>query len=257
MNPAVAISDAWVLRDTAVVNPELQFFCLPHAGGGASAFSSWRGKLGPRVEICAIQLPGRESRITERPLDHMEPVVANLAEALLPHIRVPYILFGHSVGALISFEVARRMRSHGHAGPRAIFVAGSRAPDRPCSAPPVYHLPDHEFLERVAGMQGIPGELMEEREILDILLPALRADFTIDDTYRFQPGNALDCSVYAFGGLDDPDVSDEDLEAWKHQTTGKFSLRMLPGNHFFLRSERATLLKFLFEDIRDCIDYSA
>lgn len=222
-----------------------RLFCFAHAGGGASLFREWNGALGDRVGVCPIQLPGRESRFREPAFTRLGPLVEALVEALSPHLDRPFALFGHSLGALVAFELARRLRREGLFEPSQLIVSGSRAPQLPRTEPDVHRLSDAAFRAELRRLDGTPVELLENDELMDLLLPSLRADFALFETYAYTAGSPLSCPISALGGRDDPTVEHAELEAWRAQTTGRFRLRIFPGNHFFVRSGRALVLEEL------------
>lgn len=241
-------SARWLLRVKSNPQARLRLFCFPYSGGGASAFASWGQSLPASIAVCPVQLPGRESRIAEPPFVSMDALVPCVAEALRPLLNPPYALFGHSLGALVAFEVARYLRALGAPPPANLFVSACRAPHG--SFPePTYELPEAEFLGRIRRLKGTPNAVFENPELLELVLPILRADTTIYDTYRFQPGDPIECPITALGGVADDHVSRADLADWSIHTKAAFRLRMFPGDHFFLQSARPQLLRALATDL--------
>ena len=251
---AWAPTDPWTIYARSNQQARLRLFCFPYAGGSASIYRTWSEELPPEVAIYPIQLPGRETRLMEPPFTQMPATVEALGEALRPHLTMPFAFFGHSMGALIGFELARYLREKQQRGPVHLFVSGRRAPQVPAPDPPIYHLPEDEFLEEVRRYNGTPNGLMENAELMKVVLPALRADFTSIETYEYTPGEPLACSISAFGGLHDSRVSHESILAWREQASGNFTVRMLPGDHFFLHSDRASLLRYLSEDLTQILN---
>ena len=197
-----------------------------------------------------MELPGRGSQIQQPPFTRITQLVDALAEALLPFWDKPYAFFGHSMGAIISFELARLLRAQGRREPSHLFVSGCRAPQIPGKTNSTYNLPLPEFLDELRRLKGTPQEVLEHEELMQLTLPLLRADFEMVDTYRFEASLPLDCPITAYGGLQDDEVPREKLEGWREQTTSNFILRMLPGDHFFLHSAQPTLLRILSQDIQ-------
>jgi surfactin synthase thioesterase subunit len=222
--------------------PRLRLFCFPYAGGGASVFHGWRGQLPHDVEVCAIQLPGRESRMPETPYDSLPDLVPPLSAAIEPLLDRPYLTFGHSLGALVSFELARYLRRAGAPAPDHMFVSASAAPQVGRDDEVIHRLPDDEFLAAVERLNGIAPEILALPDLLELLLPLLRADCTVSEVYRYLPEPPLSCPMTAFHGVADPSVRRDDMAAWAGQTTGPFRLREMPGDHFYLRAERGRLL---------------
>ena len=249
MNASPPTRDRWITRPRPSPRARLRLFCLAHAGGGASMFRGWADSLPPEVEVCPVQLPGRENRIMEPPFDRLEPLVQALADAMDPYLSLPFALFGHSNGALIAFELARTLRARGRPGPVHLFASGRRAPDLPADRPPTHHLPEAEFLADLQELGGIPAELLEHRELLSLLVPTLRADVAIHETYVCAEQTPLACPITAYGGLSDPKVRRPQLEAWARHTAGPFVVRMFPGGHFYLHDDRPLLLRTLSTDL--------
>jgi surfactin synthase thioesterase subunit len=230
-----AAFDSWISFRRPCVDLRLRLFCFPYAGAGALIFRTWPDGLPADVEVCPVQLPGRGTRMRERPFTQLSPLVEALAEALVPLLDKPFAFFGHSLGALVSFELARRIRRQYGVHPVRIFVSGARAPQIPHRGTPIHTLPRKEFLAELRRLNGTPGELLDHEELMEIMLPLLRADFAVYETYVYSSEPPLNCPIAAFGGLQDRGVNNSDLEAWRAQTDVSFSLRMLPGDHFFLK----------------------
>src|SRR4029077_19602834 len=181
-------------------------------------FRNWESGLPESVEVCAVQLPGRETRFVEPAFTRLEPLIEALAEQLRPHLSRPFALFGHSMGALLAFELSRRLRRQG--GPQAVhlFVSGCAASQLVSHTNPVHSLPDAGFRAELRGLNGTPTATLDNDELMHLLLPTLRADFSVCETYAFVPGPLLTCAISAFGGLGDDTVSGSDLDTWREQT---------------------------------------
>jgi len=173
-----------------------------------------------------------------------------MAEELMPYLEGSFAFFGHSMGAIISFELAQLLRRENKPGPSHLFLSGRPCPHRTVKEKPTYDLPEPEFIEELRRMKGTPNEVLEHPELMAVLSPILRADLEICQTYECQPRPPLDCPVTVFGGLRDEDVSREQLEGWRDYTTSSFTVRMFPGNHFFLQSSTAVLLRLIAQDLR-------
>lgn len=196
-----------------------------------------------------VQLPGRENRINERPYTTIGPLVSHIAEEIRPSLDMPFALFGHSMGALLSFELARYLRREMGIIPEHLFASGHAAPQITHYDRPIHSLPDSQFTNRIQEMNGTPEEVLTHPELRTLLIPVLRADFTVCEVYEYQYEPALDCAITAMGGLADPFVSRTDLEAWQEQTRRHFTLRMFPGDHFYLQQQRPLLLRVLAQGL--------
>lgn len=247
-------TNAWVIRPRPNPKARLRLFCFPYAGGAASIFSRWPDNVPSDVEVCPIQLPGRQSRRDESPFTRMEPLVEALAQAIQPYLDKPFAFFGHSLGTKISFELARKLHDQDASMLVHLFFSGGRAPQIPDSEePPIHTLPDAALVERLRDFNGTPEALLQHEELLQLFLPMLRADIALHETYHYVPGEPFDCPVSVFGGLEDDEISRDDLLAWRTHTRGSFTLRMLPGDHFFLRSVQDLLLQAVSDDLRQVL----
>jgi medium-chain acyl-[acyl-carrier-protein] hydrolase len=237
--------------------PALRLFCFPHVGAGASAFNVWPSSWAPgNVEIWVVRLPGREQRLAETPFQRMGPLIDALYGAMAPHLNAPYAFYGHSLGALIGFEMARRIRLQGKPGPVRLLVSAHTPPQIGLRRPPLHGLPKQEFAEELRRFAGTPDEVLQNEDLMDLVMQVLRADFEVDETYSYQEGLVLDCPISAFGGLEDPDVSQADLEAWSIHTSREFSLHMMEGDHFFVFRSPEFLAR-LSDDLRSHLQKSA
>lgn len=234
---------AWLNFPKPNPKASLRLFCLPYAGGSALLFRPWPNHLPENVEICAVQLPGRGVRLRETPFTRIDELVPALAEGLKPFLDKPFAIFGYSLGAVIGFELARFLRQTATVKPEHLFVAGRRAPQIPANRLPRYALLDDEFISELQRLNGTPKEVLENPELAQLMLPIVRADFELDETYSYRSESPLDVPLSAYGGLADTDVSAEQLESWRAQTTASFELRMFPGDHFFLHTSPAPLFQ--------------
>ncbi|HEY9282299.1 MAG TPA: alpha/beta fold hydrolase [Pyrinomonadaceae bacterium] len=244
------------MRYKAAATPRLRLFCFPYAGGAAHIFRQWPQGLPPSVEVCAVQPPGRGGRLRERPITSLRQLVAEAAPALRPYMDLPFAFFGHSMGAVVAFELAHHLRGARADGPAQLFVSGCRAPQLAREGDFTYNLPEPEFLAEIRRLKGTPPEVLEHPELLELVLPLLRADFTAIHTYEYSEVPPLTCPLTVFGGVEDEDVGVESLKAWRAHTTAAFTLRMLPGDHFFLHGSQPLLLEALNRDLRRLADTS-
>ena len=237
--------DKWVRCFDRPASGRLRLLCFHHAGGSATAFRSWPVALRPDVELWSIQLPGREDRLREPPFVRLEPLVQALVEVLAPRLVVPYAFFGHSMGALVGFELARALRRRHQPLPACVCVSSFRAPCLPGSDPPIHALPDAEFIEELGRFDNDSERTLQHEELRQLLLPALRADFAVCESYIHAADVPLDCPILAFGGQADPRVSREDLDGWRELTSRTFQLTLFPGKHFYLNTAQESLLSAL------------
>ncbi|HYP01402.1 MAG TPA: alpha/beta fold hydrolase, partial [Pyrinomonadaceae bacterium] len=189
----------------------------------------------------------------EAPYTALAPLVQATGEAILPHLDRPFAFFGHSMGAMIAFELARHLRELGSPQPVHLFVSGRRAPQIPRAPRVRYDAPEPEFIEELRSLEGTPPEVFSHPELLQLMLPLLRADFSVVHTYAYTPAPPLDCPITAIGGLQDEEANHEHLEGWREHTRAAFKLRMLEGNHFFLNTESALLLGVIAQELRQYI----
>ena len=233
----------WIAQRKAIPAARMRLVCFPHGGSGASLFRGWQTSLAPAVEVCPVQLAGRETRCAEPPSVSLAAVIPPLAAALEPLFGLPFAFFGHSLGALIAFEVARRLRDSGRPTPCRLFVSAYPSPDLPRRQEKICNLPDPEFLAAVSRLGGLGDDLLATPEALQQILPAIRADYALVETYQYRASPPLPCPIHAFGGTEDGDVSSDELAGWKGQTAASFDLRYFSGNHFFLKRSFGPLLE--------------
>lgn len=241
--------DSWVTCPKPNPQVRLRLFCFPYAGGGASIFRTWSDDLPAQIEVCPVQLPGRERRLKEPSFTRLSPLLQKLAQVLHPYLNIPFAFFGHSMGALISFALAHQLRRQYSLDPVQLLVSGHRAPQIPDPDPPIHQLPESEFVEELRRLNGTPDSVLQNAELMQLVLPVLRADFALLETYVYSTEAPLDCPISAFGGLQDGEVSYDDLAAWREQTNSSFTLSMFPGNHFFLQSARSLILSAVSQDL--------
>lgn len=251
MSAASTPTGPWLT--TRALNPQarLRLFCLPYAGGSTLIFRKWQDAFPPAtgVEVCPVQLPGRGSRMHESPFSEWAPLVEAIVAALRPHFDRPFALFGHSMGALLAFEVARLLRRKNQTGPRRLVVSGRRAPHMPSDEAPTYDLPDAEFVEELRRLNGTPREVLENPELMRLMLPLIRADFAVTQTYTYREEPPLSCPFTVFGGLEDADAAGPNLSGWCELTEAACSVKTFEGGHFFINTATAQLLQTLKQDL--------
>lgn len=239
---------AWTSCPRPVPGATARLVCIPYAGGGASAFAGWGAGLNG-IELWLAQLPGRERRFLEAPAASMEEIVRPLAREVADRVRAPFALFGHSMGALIAFETARELRRLGGPEPAHVFVSATRPPHEtwPIRA---QLLTDPELAQWMARLGGVPAAVMADRELVDLIVPILRADLDVCRGYAYQHEDPLSCPVTAFAGQSDFLALPAAMAAWERHTTGAFRLVAMPGGHFFLNEHRPPLLTTVARALR-------
>ncbi|NYF58642.1 thioesterase domain-containing protein [Micromonospora purpureochromogenes] len=241
----------WFVSPGSRPQAPVQLFCLPYAGAGASAFRRWQEGIGPDVEVLAVQLPGRENRISEDP----RFTVPDVAAAIAGRADRPYAIYGHSMGGRVGFEVVRELCRTGRPLPLRLYVGGARAPH--VTAPSLFdglsRVDDDELLRRLGAGGGLPAELLEHPELVQLLLPLLRADFGRVDNYRYVPGEPLPVPLVAFSGRHDRAVSREQSVAWAAHTAAGFALHEIDGGHFFLTDRLPELLAAIRADLAGAV----
>jgi surfactin synthase thioesterase subunit len=244
----------WLVIPRRNPSARLRLFCFSYAGGGTTMFRTWPDRLPHTIELCAVLLPGRESRLREAPFTQMATLVKTLAQVLGPHFGLPFAFWGHSLGAFISFELARQRRREQAPGPIQLFVSGAGAPQIKDPTPALHHLSEKEFVAELRRLKGTPDEVLAHPELMELMLPMLRADFTVYETYVYSHEEPLDCAISAVGGSHDPRVTEERVAAWRQQTTGPFQMQIVPGNHFFLHSQQELLLADLRRALQQLVN---
>ncbi|MFO7567916.1 MAG: thioesterase domain-containing protein [Enhygromyxa sp.] len=227
----------WLACPRPAPDAPIKLLCLHHAGGSPAAFRAWVGELPASVELLPVRLAGREARLRERPATRVAEIVEPLARAIEPLLAGHDVaIFGHSLGALLGFELARELRRQQLPAPRALIVSGRNAPGTGRTLE-LHKLGDRELVAEVQRIYGgIPQQILDEPELLALTLPLLRADLTVNETYELGEEAPLDCPLWAFGGDDDPHVSRAGLEGWGPHTSASFACEQAPGDHFYLGS---------------------
>ncbi|HLI68997.1 MAG TPA: thioesterase II family protein [Ktedonobacteraceae bacterium] len=235
---------------------QIRLFCFPYAGGSASIYQSWVDALPDFIEVCAVQLPGRERRLLEPLPATLSDLIFHLSNEIQPFLNKPFALFGHSMGALIAFELAHTLQDRENRTPTDIFVSGYRAPHLPRKEPLWSTFPDPQLLQHIRSLGGVPQEILEHSELVEFLLPLIRSDFRIVESYTWKPSGPLKCPLTAFGGLQDREISVHDILAWKKHTRENFSYHMFPGGHFFIHHARNELLKRIVQQLNSTVSWN-
>ncbi|MEU3229446.1 thioesterase II family protein [Nocardiopsis alba] len=234
-------------------SPRVRLFCLPHAGGGAASYRQWGRYLPPDVEVIAFRLPGRETSYREPALTSIEPIVSTIVQEATPLLDLPHVWFGHSMGSLLAFEVCRALRDLGPSEPAALLVSGRNAPHIPPHHPPVHKAARSDLLARLRSLGGTPKALLDDPSVLPLLLPPLRADFTVVESYEHRTGSPLEYPITVYNGTEDRETTPGGLAAWRDHTKSDCVVRSFPGGHFFLHDRPGEVLAALGRDLHSSI----
>lgn len=234
--------EAWIVRWQPRPRARIRLFCFPYAGGGTLAYRPWAQDLPSEVEVSCVALPGRERRLKEEPYTRITPLLEALMSAMAHGFDRPFAFFGHSMGALLAYEMAHQLRRRGYQGPEHLFVSARRPPHLPRMKQSYYDLPDDEFREQLRRMNGTPDEVLDNEELMNLMMPLVRADFELNESHPPTEHPHLDCPISAFGGLGDRLVERDELAAWGELTSQSFQLRMFAGDHFYLYKDSKDLV---------------
>jgi medium-chain acyl-[acyl-carrier-protein] hydrolase len=241
----------WVVCPLANPAAELRLFCFHHAGGNGQYFYRWANHLPAGVELAVIQLPGRGPRRREPHAQQVVPLCETIADAVSGFADLPFVFFGHSLGALLCFETARSLRRKGARGPARLIVSATEAPHRRTAPDALTEMSNDRLVEKLREFDGAPEEALQNQELLDLILPTVRADFALYESYRYRPEAPLACAISAYGGRDDAGVEDERLAAWCDLTTGSCRVRQFDGRHFYIEKSRSSFFSALGSELED------
>ncbi|MFJ6053819.1 thioesterase II family protein [Streptomyces sp. NPDC092307] len=230
----------WMRQFHPAPGAKVRLVCLPHAGGSAPYFFPVSKALSPALDVVAVQYPGRQDRRDEPGIDNIADLADAVTDALLPWADRPLIIFGHSMGATLAFEVALRLEAKGIV-PLAVFASGRRAPSRHRDER-VHLRSDDDLIREIQSLSGTQAAVLGDEEILRMVLPAIRSDYKAAETYRYETGPKLQAPIQAHFGVDDPKVSADEARAWEEHTTGTFELQTYPGGHFYLNQQAARVI---------------
>ncbi|MDM5228721.1 alpha/beta fold hydrolase [Cytobacillus sp. NJ13] len=230
----------WCFNKTLKPESKMRILFFPYACGGASIYRTWQNFFSSDIEAIPIQLPGRENRITENPYYSIEELADHLFEILKPLFDRPVALFGHSMGSLISYELSIRMHQSGII-PAHLFVSAHTAPHKSNRGTQDHLLSDEQLINRLRELSFTPEPVLQNKDLMRLLLPLIRADFAMCENYRFKHNTVLTCPVTVFGGTNDNEVSISELDDWKHYTTSDFSKVVIDGDHFFVHDQASII----------------
>lgn len=236
----------WFRVPKPLDNPKLRLICLPYAGGNSNSYMKWAEQLPDGIELVAVELPGRSARMLETPYDEMHGLVDDLYEAFQPFLNIPYVLFGHSLGGRIAYEMMLRSQQRQQPLAQHLIVSASRAPHVIKRRHDIYHLSDDEFIEEMRDFNGTPERVLQDREFMELLLPMLKADFKIADQY-ISPPLPVASPVTVIGSTGDDHIIDEHLWAWDELSPNKVEVAYVEGAHFYLDTHPQQVLAVVNE----------
>jgi medium-chain acyl-[acyl-carrier-protein] hydrolase len=239
----------WIPSYRPTTQASLRLFCFPYSGASSIIYYPWQKILPDCIDVCPIELPGHGTRLAEPLATDLAELVRLIAEGIQPFLDLPFALFGHSLGALLCFELSQFLGENFHVLPLRLFVSGHNAPQYAYAGPPIFALPDGEFAEKIRELNGTDDEVLDNPELRELVLPILRADFALSETYRYVERPPLDCPITCFSGLRDPYIVREELDDWHIHTRAAFSVRMFSGDHFFIRTDQSSLLRVLAQEL--------
>lgn len=245
-------SDPWLPLGRPNGQARVRLFCLPYAGAGASVYYGWRPALPAAIDLCPVQIPGRETRLQDPPLTCATRLADAMFTALRDYLDMPFALFGHSMGALICYEFARRVEAAG-LSPAHLFVSAWRAPHIARRGVPIHILSDAALVQLLRGFGETPDRILLSPEWQQLTIPLMRADCAMTDGYVWNPGIPLRANLSAFAGAADPHVHLHEIDAWRAHTRGVFRIHMFPGNHFFIKSARRMVVELICRELADSL----
>ena len=233
---------SWLGHRTIVTEGVTQIICFPFAGGGASAFGSWRKFLSPELNLIPLCPPGRERRCNESPVTNAEMAADQIAKELAQFTDKPVVFFGHSLGAHLAFETAHKLNQLEGPSLSLLVVSGATRPAKRQYKKNWHLLPDEQFIHLIYKLGGTPPEVLLNRELLELFIPALRADFELLDSLSTSERPALSCPIVAFGGQNDALVTPQELEEWSLETNNSFDSAIFPGGHFYIKESKEDVI---------------
>lgn len=243
-------STPWLIRRRGS-SGRIRLYCFPYAGGNAFHFLPWQTTLGPTIEVCAVQLPGRGERLGEAPYKSLPALIETVAAVIARQDPGPFAFFGHSLGGLIAFEVARYCKRINLTRPVRIFASGCDAPQHRSASRRLHELGDDALIAALKEYDGAPSSVFENTELMALTLPAIRSDFALAEKYHYRPGPPLDIPITVLAGKLDDRISAEQVEGWQKETTGTCHIRWFDGGHFFIHSERNAVIECLKTELAE------
>ena len=243
-----SVSTSWLIIPKPIPDARTRLFVFPYAGGSPAAFWKWPVYLPDSVEVMLFQFPGKGKRLGESPIVELPVLIHEIVNEMSLYFDKKFIFFGHSLGALFAFETIRALRKR-EILPLHFFVSSGLAPNLPNPRKKIHLLPDEEFIKEIRDLNGLPQELFQYPDLVEILLNSLRADFSMLCDYEYSPELSLECPISVYGGVDDPLVDNKHLSAWQNLTTASFSLKLFKGGHFYFNEDERLFFDTLGHDL--------
>ncbi len=239
----------WIVPVAPRPTSTVRLFCFPYAGAGASAYRSWSKLLPAHIEAFALQAPGRETRFVEPLIESFEDLVTQATAAIVPLAgEKPFAMFGHSLGAAVAYETARRLEREG-LRPQKLIVSGRNCPGVASRRPHISHLSDAEFVQHMKSYKGTPDAVLENKDLIELLLPMIRADFALAEEYQPLKGALLDCPIIAIGSRQDEWLDAQTLAQWGDLTNSTYQSHWFEGDHFYLNKYTADLVSYISQQL--------
>ncbi|HEB83352.1 MAG TPA: thioesterase [Gammaproteobacteria bacterium] len=244
-----AEKNRWIADVNSDDGIKYRLFCFPYAGAGATVYRPWKMRLLPDIDVCPVQLPGRENRMAEQPIVDIRQMIPELVIAIKPYLDRPFAFFGHCIGALIAYELAGELQRRGLPQPDHVYASAFRAPDYDNPNKILHALSEEEFKQELKGYGGISSVILENDEVMGKLMPLFRADFALHENYQATDLPELQCPISVFGGTDDHIVQQEHMTGWADKTSALVTTKMFPGGHFFINNNRENILETIRENV--------
>ncbi len=241
----------WIVPSKRNKLARMRLICVPYAGGNAAIFRAWPAQLPGFVEVYPLEFPGGLRRVKDPLFTRMEPLIDELSQFLLPHLDRPFCLFGSCTGSFIAFELAHRLQEVHGLEAAHLFVSNIWAPHLPPRKQPIFGYDDAAFSRELTRYGAMPQETLAQSELFNLLLPAIRADFELSETYAYHAGRKVRCPLTAIGGYQDHIMPPEDIAAWREQTAGPFEQVMLEGDHTLVHQAKNALLQVLSQRLKN------